>query len=226
MFNHLWAEQHPLHQAYRRRCAHTHGWQRAEHWAGPRGRFGSRGGGRGAPWFGDFFGPPPRADRGGVRYLVLDALNDRERHGYEVIQAIEERSGGVYRPSPGVVYPTLQLLEELGHAKLSQRDDRKIYAITEEGRRDLEAHRDEVNDFYERFDDVAWERQLEDFGDLMRKAARLFKTFRRAARRGQLTSAKQARIHEVLNDAAQRIEAILAGQADRVDASDRKDRDD
>jgi DNA-binding PadR family transcriptional regulator len=142
----------------------------------------------------------------------LDAIAERGRHGYEVIQAIEERSGGAYRPSPGVVYPTLQLLEELGHALLSDSDGRKVYAITDEGRRDLEAHRDEVRDFYERFDDVALERQLEDIGDLMRQAARLFKTFRRAARRGRLTTKAQASIREVLNDATQRIEAILAEQ--------------
>jgi DNA-binding PadR family transcriptional regulator len=111
---------------------------------------------------------------------VLDVLAERERHAYEVIQAIEERSGGVYRPSPGVVYPTLQLLEELGHPKLSESEGRKVYAITDDGRRDLEAHRDEIQDFYSRFDEVAWERQLEDFGDLMRQAGRLFKTFKRA----------------------------------------------
>ena len=166
----------------------------------------------GADWFSDFFGPPPRAERGGVRYLVLDVLAERERHGYEVIQAIEERSSGAYRPSPGVVYPTLQLLEETGHVKLNESEGRKAYAITDEGRSDLASHRDEVQDFYSRFDDVAWERQLEDFGDLMRQAGRLFKTFKRAARRGQLTPKAQTRIREVLNEAVQRIEAILAEQ--------------
>jgi DNA-binding PadR family transcriptional regulator len=204
MFNHLWS--HDPH--------HGH-----HHWAGRRGPNGPRGGPfarhgmrGGGDWFSDFFGPPPRAERGNVRYLVLDVLAERERHGYEVIQAIEERSGGAYRPSPGVIYPTLQLLEELGHAKLNERDGRKVYAITDEGRRDLEAHSDEVQDFYSRFDDFAWERQIEEFGDLMRQAGRLFKTFKRAARRGQLTSKTQARIREVMNDAMQRIDAILAEQ--------------
>lgn len=214
MFNDIWP--HHAHHQRHHHCHHPrHGWHaeaREALLAGARSRFGRPGGMRGPDWFGEFFGPPPRADRGGVRYLVLDALSERDRHGYEVIQAIEERSGGVYRPSPGVVYPTLQLLEELGHARLSEQDGRKIYAITDDGRRDLEAHRDEVRDFYDRFDDQAWERQLDDFGDLMRQAARLLKTFKRAARRGQLTSKAQARIREVLNDAAQRIEAILAEQ--------------
>ncbi|HET8939556.1 MAG TPA: PadR family transcriptional regulator [Polyangiales bacterium] len=213
MFNHLWSHgphDHHEHMRERLRGMRAHG----GHWAGPRGPFGRHRGLRGAPpdWFGDFFGPPPRAERGGVRYLVLDVLAERERHGYEVIQAIEERSGGVYRPSPGVVYPTLQLLEELGHAKLTEVEGRKVYSITDDGRRDLEEHQDEIQDFYSRFDDAAWERQLEDFGDLMRQAGRLFKTFKRAARRGQLTPKVQTKIREVLNESVQRIEAILAEQ--------------
>jgi DNA-binding PadR family transcriptional regulator len=162
---------------------------------------------------GDFFGPPPRADRGGVRYLVLDAIGTQARHGYEVIQAIEERSGGAYRPSPGVVYPTLQLLEELEHARVVEQDARKVYTITEAGLRDLEAHRDEVVDFYDRFADDAWERQMEDFGDLMRRAARLFKTFKRAARHGRMSAKAQAGIRAVLDDAVKRIETILQDEA-------------
>src|SRR5437870_3432896 len=124
MFSHLWSHDH--------HHRHWHAGHRGGPWG--RGPFG-----RGAPdWLGDFFGPPPRAERGGVRYLVLDAIGERPRHGYEVIQAIEERSGGQYRPSPGVVYPTLQLLEELGHAQVTEREARKVYTITEEGRRDLD----------------------------------------------------------------------------------------
>ena len=104
------------------------------HCQGRRGPFGPPAGGRGPSW-GDWFGsPPPRAERGGVRYLVLDALSERPRHGYEVIQVIEERSGGSYRPSPGVIYPTLQMLEELGHARVVEQDNRKVYEITDAGR--------------------------------------------------------------------------------------------
>lgn len=66
--------------------------------------------------------PPPRAERGEIRYLVLDAIKERPRHGYEIIQHIEERAGGTYRPSPGVIYPTLQMLEELGHASVVERE--------------------------------------------------------------------------------------------------------
>src|SRR4051794_20934907 len=94
---------------------------------------GSRWPGRGghfpphfARWAEFFNEPTPRAERGEVRYLVLDALAAAPRHGYEIMQFIEQRSGGSYRPSPGVVYPTLQLLEELEHARGVDREGRKI----------------------------------------------------------------------------------------------------
>jgi DNA-binding PadR family transcriptional regulator len=180
--------------------------RRGPPWAG--GGFGPRGG---APdWFGDWFGgPPPRAERGGVRYLVLDALAERARHGYEVIQAIEERSLRAYRPSPGVIYPTLQMLEELGHARVVEQESRKVYAITDEGRQDLELHTKEVSEFYDRLADQSWERHAEDFGELMRRAGRLFKVFKRAARRGHISARAQLKIRELLDDATQRIEQIL-----------------
>ncbi|HKP57702.1 MAG TPA: PadR family transcriptional regulator [Polyangiales bacterium] len=176
------------------------------------GRGGPWGGGRrGGPpgWFGDFFGPPPRAERGNVRYLVLDAISGQPRHGYEIIQAIEERSGGSYRPSPGVIYPTLQLLEELGHAHMVEREARKVFGITEAGQRDLEAHKDEVTDFYDQFQSDAWERQMEDFGEVMRRAARLFKSFRRAAHHGHMSPTAQAKVRRVLDEAVTKIEQIL-----------------
>src|SRR5262245_1399993 len=79
------------------------------------------------PWFFDMFGErPPRAERGEVRLLILDALSDKGRHGYDVIQTIGERSGGTYRPSPGTIYPTLQMLEEMGHVRVVEQDGRKV----------------------------------------------------------------------------------------------------
>jgi DNA-binding PadR family transcriptional regulator len=178
---------------------------------GPPGRppFGGPPGARHPSW-GDWFGsPPPRAERGGVRYLVLDALSERPRHGYEVIQVIEERSGGSYRPSPGVIYPTLQMLEELGHARVVEQENRKVYEITDAGRLDLQAHAEEVTDFYERFAEDSWESYVEDFGDIMKRLGRLFKTFRRAGRRGTLAPKTLKRIGEIIDAAVRDIETTL-----------------
>jgi DNA-binding PadR family transcriptional regulator len=205
MMQDFWGSGHRGHGfSHWHAARHGHGWGRG-------GPFGGRRPGP-ADFFGEFFGPPPRAERGNVRYLVLDAIREQPRHGYEIIQAIEERSGGAYRPSPGVVYPTLQLLEELGHARVQEREARKVYAITDEGKKDLEAHADEVHEFYERSADDDWENHAEDFAELMRRTAKLFKTFKRAARRGHLSGRAKTQIRDVLDDAFRRIEAILAEQ--------------
>jgi DNA-binding PadR family transcriptional regulator len=156
-----------------------------------------------------FGGPPPRADRGVVRYLILDALSQQPRHGYEVIQAIEERSAGTYRPSPGVVYPTLQLLEELGHARVEEQEARKVYALTEEGRVDLAEHTDEVRDFYDHAGEGSWEDFTDELHDLTRRAGRMFKSIGRAARRGRLTPATVKQLRVALDEAIAKIEAIV-----------------
>lgn len=173
-----------------------------------RGPFGRGRGGR-MDWSEMFGGPPHRAERGEVRYLVLDAIEKQPRHGYEIMQAIGERSGGTYRPSPGVIYPTLQLLEELRHARVEEKDDRKVYAITAQGKEDLEAHREEVEDFYERSGANSWEEYAEEMGDLMRHAGRMFKTFRRAMRRGRLTPSTLKKLRAVLGEALAKIEALV-----------------
>jgi len=177
-----------------------------------RGPGGSRGGGRGEGggrgWPELFGDRPPRAERGGVRYLVLAAVADTPRHGYEIMAVIEERSGGAYRPSPGVIYPTLQLLEELGHVRVSDREDKKVYAITAAGTRELEEHRDEVASFYEQSEDV-WDGHSETLRDVMDRVRRLLRAFRRTARRGQLTPARVTKIRAILDEAVVKLEALV-----------------
>jgi DNA-binding PadR family transcriptional regulator len=126
--------------------------------------------------------PRPRAERGEIRYLVLEAIAQQPRHGYEIMQHIEQRASGAYRPSPGVIYPTLQMLEELGHAKVVEQDGRKVYTITDAGRRELDENRRAVDDFYQRFQEEPWEAYAEDFAELMRAVSRLVKSFRRGPR--------------------------------------------
>jgi DNA-binding PadR family transcriptional regulator len=179
---------------------------------GPRGRgphgSGRRGGDGGRGWP-DLFGDrPPRAERGGVRYLVLAAIAETPRHGYEIMAVIEERSGGNYRPSPGVIYPTLQMLEELGHVRVSERDGKKIYAITAAGTRDLEDHRDEVDSFYEQSEDV-WSDHQDALRDVMDRVRRLLRAFRRAARRGRLNQARLSRVKTILDEAVSKLEALF-----------------
>jgi DNA-binding PadR family transcriptional regulator len=94
---------------------------------GPRGPFGPEepfepGEGR------RFFG------RGDVKYALLELVRERPMHGYEMMKALEERSGGFYVPSAGSIYPTLQMLEDRGLVTVAESDGKKIYSITNEGR--------------------------------------------------------------------------------------------
>ncbi|WNZ13135.1 PadR family transcriptional regulator [Streptomyces sp. 11x1] len=96
---------------------------------GPFGPFG------GGPWGGrGRGGPRGRARRGDVRASILALLKDRPMHGYEMIQEIAERSGGAWKPSPGSVYPTLQLLEDEGLIASATEGGKKLFSLTEAGR--------------------------------------------------------------------------------------------
>jgi DNA-binding PadR family transcriptional regulator len=80
-----------------------------------------------------------------LQLLILALLADKPSHGYELIKALEERSGGFYVPSPGMVYPALTFLEEIGHATVEAAGAKKLYSITEEGRTHLEQNRANVD---------------------------------------------------------------------------------
>src|SRR5918998_2066865 len=84
-------------------------------------------------------------DRGDLKFIILDLLREQPRHGYDIIRALEERFHGMYSPSPGTVYPTLQLLEDQGYVTSSQQDGKKVYTVTEAGRAFL-AERQETLD--------------------------------------------------------------------------------
>ncbi len=118
-------EGHPGH-------THEHSDERDRGGRRDRGEFG----------FGRHGGPPHRGGprrtrRGDIRLALLSGLTDGPAHGYELIQRLSDRSGGRWKPSPGSVYPTLQMLEEAGFASSSQHDDKRVYAITEAGQAEL-----------------------------------------------------------------------------------------
>ena len=79
-----------------------------------------------------------------LQLLLLALLEERAAHGYELIKLLEERSAGFYAPSPGMVYPALTYLEEIGHAAVSQDGNRKLYTLTEAGRAHLGANREQA----------------------------------------------------------------------------------
>ena len=112
------------------------------------GGWGAGGGPRGRHWKG-------RAGRlfeqGDLKYVILRLLEEKPRHGYEIIKELEGRFGGSYVPSPGTVYPTLTMLEDLGYARaVPEEGGKKVYEITDEGRKYLAEHSTTVDDIFER----------------------------------------------------------------------------
>jgi DNA-binding PadR family transcriptional regulator len=105
---------------------------------GPRGGFPGRGGRRGR-----------RTSRGDVRSAVLALVAEQPRHGYEIIQEIGERTGGVWRPSPGSIYPTVSQLEDEGLVRTEKVDGRRVVHLTEAGTSYVEEHRAELDAVWE-----------------------------------------------------------------------------
>jgi DNA-binding PadR family transcriptional regulator len=126
--------------------------------------FGRHHGGRGLGRFGKGFmdgGMGGRAFGMGrklasvdLQLLILGLLADKPHHGYEIIKALDERSKGFYVPSPGMVYPALTFLEEIGHATIEADGNRKRYHITEAGQQHLEEHRVRADALFGQFDRV------------------------------------------------------------------------
>jgi DNA-binding PadR family transcriptional regulator len=86
-----------------------------------------------------------------LQLLILALLAERPAHGYELIKTIEERSGGFYSPSPGMIYPALTYLDEIGHATIEQEGSRKLYRITPEGESHLASNRAAADAILEAF---------------------------------------------------------------------------
>ncbi len=84
--------------------------------------------------------------KGNLKYIILDLIKDKPRHGYDIIRELESKSYGFYKPSPGVIYPTLQMLEEMGYAKSTEQEGKRVYSITDEGLKFLSDRSDIADD--------------------------------------------------------------------------------
>ena len=133
-----------MHHFFSDRMRHSrHGWggRMGHHGEGHEGRRGR---------FGRFFG------HGDLRFVILAMLEEQSRHGYELIKDLEERTGGAYRPSPGVVYPTLALLEDEGFIRqVDGEAGRKHFEITPAGKAELDRNRVNVEAVFARMDEAS-----------------------------------------------------------------------
>lgn len=162
-----------------------------------RGRGG--GGGRGGRGGGRMFGP------GDLRLVLLALVAERPGHGYELIKQLEEKFGGAYSPSPGSIYPTLALLEDMGYLQSTQSDgSKRLYEITAEGRSYVAANDAALRGALSRMElaarAVAGEMPPQD----LHQAMHTLKTAL-ALHRGAWDEAETARVRQILEDAAQMI---------------------
>ena len=145
--------------------------------------------------------------KGDLKYVILDLIKDKPCHGYEIIRILEERSHGFYAPSPGAVYPTLQLLEEMGYVEAEQHDGKKVYTITDEGRRFLDEREDFAEGIKRHVRDYWGSKNTSEFREVMAEIGRLGRLIGRGFR--NIDAEKIRRIREVLSRAYNDIEVIV-----------------
>ena len=148
-------------------------------------------------------------DRGDLKYVILELLRERPRHGYDVIRALEERFRGFYAPSPGTVYPTLQMLEDMGYASSLEQDGKRVYTMSDAGRQFLDERGGVVDGINARIGD-RWEDEIRDeVKSMMHELQDLGRLFRRQWRSPGIEADQLKRVREVITRAYRDIEAIL-----------------
>jgi DNA-binding PadR family transcriptional regulator len=145
-------------------------------------------------------------DHGELRLVVLALISERPRHGYEIIKEIEDRVAGTYSPSPGVIYPTLTMLEELGHATVAERDGKKLYTITTEGIAYIEANKAALDQAMARMQSVNTAHSGGPAPEILRARVNLKLALRLREARGPLTEQQIRDIAAALDAAAVAIE--------------------
>jgi DNA-binding PadR family transcriptional regulator len=144
---------------------------------------------------------------GDLRLVILHLIAEEPRHGYQIIKAIEEQVGGAYSPSPGVVYPTLTLLEELGHATVSPGDGaKKLYAITTEGQAYLDAYRPAVDALLARMQEAARVHGDGPAPQIVRAMENLKLALRLRLSRGPLSDEQSSAVAAAIDGAAVSVE--------------------
>jgi DNA-binding PadR family transcriptional regulator len=200
---------------------------RFNHECGERGR--SAGRGRGFSFgpsgihidFGDGFpgsgpggwGGHRRRDRkrmfegGELRLVLLKLIADEPRHGYQLIKAIEELTGGDYAPSPGIVYPTLTMLEDMGFiSEKKSKDSKKVFEATDEGRAHLAENEEEVDELIGKLEGRGEGRRHGQRPEIGRAIGNLMTALRNRVTHGGWNEQLLEEVIDILDDAAQRIE--------------------
>jgi DNA-binding PadR family transcriptional regulator len=189
-----------------RHCGFGHGHHEGEkHFRGGRGERGERGEFGGHHFGGRFRGRV--FDSGDLRFVILRLISEKPRYGYEIIKEVEERLGGAYAPSPGVVYPTLTLLEELGYVTVSTGEGtKKLHTLTPEGAAALEANKAAVDALFERMEQAGAAYGRGRAPQIMRAMENFRMALRMKTSQGQLKEEQIRKIVDAIDAAVKQIE--------------------
>ncbi|MBB4839665.1 DNA-binding PadR family transcriptional regulator [Sphingomonas kyeonggiensis] len=194
---------------------HHHCGHRGMHF-GRRGGFGGADfamafgfGGRGGFGHGERGGRRRMFDGTELRLILLKLIEEQPRHGYDLIREIEERTGGAYAPSPGVVYPTLTMLDDMGLIEESKSEGaKKQFAITEAGTTHLAERAEEVEALFERLTQLAGMRARADGGPIRRAMGNLRTVLQERLAGESVDPDMLHNVAEILDEAARKIERL------------------
>lgn len=177
---------------------------------GPGGRGFARGPFR-MEWSMSREGGPRRRmfDGGELRLVLLKLIADQPRHGYDLIRAIEERTGGAYAPSPGIIYPTLTLLDDMDMIDEQKSDGtKKLFAITPAGEAHLASRADEIAALFARLDAIGAQRARAERTSVRRAMGNLREVLRNRLEDGEVADEALHAIVEAIDEAARKIERL------------------
>ncbi len=156
-----------------------------------------------------FHFPPQRRifEKGDLKYIILNLVKDKPNHGYEIMRALEESLHGFYTPSAGSVYPTLQMLEDMGYVASLERDGKKVYSITEEGKKFLAENQEVIAKIKEQMQDWSGPRNHEGFHNMVQEIHSLWRLINQKPIHPG--TEKWSRIQEIIFRARREIEDIV-----------------
>jgi DNA-binding PadR family transcriptional regulator len=148
-------------------------------------------------------------DSGELRLVLLKLIADQPRHGYDLIRAIEELTHGVYAPSPGVIYPTLTMLQDMGLIEEAKGEgSRKAFQVTAEGEAHLAEKAEEVAALLERLEDAGSDQRKAGGAPIKRAVGNLLSALWHRATRDDMDEGRLHKIAAILDEAAQKIERL------------------
>jgi DNA-binding PadR family transcriptional regulator len=198
-------------QRYKRQFEQESGhWGPWKHFRGGRGGFwgemGERWGRHGRQFGGDFGGR--LFDSGELRLVILSYIAEKPSHGYEIMKGIADQMGGVYTPSAGVIYPTLNQLEDEGLATATSEGGKKQYTITEAGLAELQSQKERIDEVLGRIRQMGEAYGSRRAPEIMRAMHNCKLALRLKFGRGDLSGDQIRKIAEILDAAAKEIERV------------------